>query len=104
MKVAGSESFCFQVTFDPALPLFVDHFPGAPLVPAFLQIQHVGECVAGCFGIEPTRIKVRSAKFLQPLQPGVTAQLVIEPRGASGGAFALSVLGVVITQGELTVS
>jgi 3-hydroxymyristoyl/3-hydroxydecanoyl-(acyl carrier protein) dehydratase len=104
VKGAGSESLCFQVTFDPALPLFVDHFPGAPLVPAFLQIQRVGACMVECLGIEPTRIKVRSAKFLQPLQPGVTAQLVIEPRGTSGGAFALSVSGVVVTQGELTVS
>lgn len=104
MGVASRKTLRVDLTFDPGLPLFADHFPGQPLVPAFLQMHRVGECVAGWLGVEPGRIKVRTAKFLRPLEPGVAVALVVEPRGDMGGVFALSVSGEIVTQGELTLA
>lgn len=62
-------------TFPRSDELFVDHFPGFPIVPGVLQIemiaQLIGRCVAmAATGILPVLGSVKGAKFYRNITPG----------------------------------
>ena len=68
-------------SFEPALPLFRDHFPGVPLVPGVLLIEAMGQA-AGWALLARLRFErlvllaeVERATFRRPVRPGVGLQL-----------------------------
>jgi 3-hydroxyacyl-[acyl-carrier-protein] dehydratase len=55
--------------------LFMDHFPGMPLVPGVLQIEMIAQLGGKCISLaEPTKLpvlgNVKNARFLRPIAPG----------------------------------
>lgn len=71
--------------FAPDFPGFGGHFPGAPILPAVVQIQAVVALASETAG-EPLRLAaVESAKFLSPVRPGETVVASVR-RCESGGA------------------
>lgn len=99
--ISHSDSFTLSWVFDPALPLFADHFPGNPIVPAFHQLARITEAASLWLGIEPARIRMRGVKFLRPIEPGVLVDLLFSSRSSLiGGAFSLTSGGEIATQGE----
>jgi 3-hydroxymyristoyl/3-hydroxydecanoyl-(acyl carrier protein) dehydratase len=64
------------VSFDGNHPVFSDHFPGMPLVPAFMQLACVRRHAALLLGQPPNRVVVRSVKFLRPLVPDRSLKLL----------------------------
>ena len=70
---------------DPEDPIFLGHFPGAPVFPAALQIEAIGQACLCLWSLaenngEPTRLglrvtKVEQAQFMSPVMPGQTMQL-----------------------------
>lgn len=69
-------SDAFTIAHDhPSLP---GHFPGRPIVPGVVVLDRVIAAIEAAHGnIGPLRLP--QAKFLQPLLPGETARIDIEP-------------------------
>lgn len=56
-------------------PLFMDHFPGLPIVPGVIQIEMIaqvgGKCLRACLTDKlPVLGTVKSAKFIRSIEPG----------------------------------
>lgn len=66
----------FAVPHDhPALP---GHFPGRPIVPGVLVLDHVLDAVEAAHGPLRGGLRLPQVKFLQPLLPGETACIALE--------------------------
>ena len=66
--------------FDPGEELFLDHFPGYPIVPGVLQIEMIAQLAGKCValsrpGILPVLGTVKGAKFYAQIKPGETCQI-----------------------------
>ncbi len=60
-----SRPYCFA----PGFAGFDGHFPGAPILPAVVQIQTVVAMAGGHAGVPLRLSSVESAKFLSPIRP-----------------------------------
>jgi 3-hydroxymyristoyl/3-hydroxydecanoyl-(acyl carrier protein) dehydratase len=70
---------------DPSDPIFRGHFPGAPVFPAALQIEAIGQACLCLWSLavnggQPTHLglrvtRVEQAQFLSPVLPDQTMQL-----------------------------
>jgi 3-hydroxyacyl-[acyl-carrier-protein] dehydratase len=66
----------FAVPHDhPALP---GHFPGRPIVPGVLVLDHVLDAIEATCGPLRGGLRLPQVKFLQPLLPGETACIALE--------------------------
>jgi len=97
----------FTVPADhPSLP---GHFPGRPLVPGVLLLDHVLAAIEaqdpalGALG--PLRLP--QVKFLQPLLPGEEARVEVEPAGEPGAGprwrFRVWREDVLLASGEMVI-
>lgn len=71
----------FRIAVDhPALP---GHFPGRPIVPGVVILDHVQQAIEREHGAFAAPIKLAQVKFVQPLLPEQAAEIAIEaaPRG-----------------------
>jgi 3-hydroxyacyl-[acyl-carrier-protein] dehydratase len=62
-------------TIDAAHPAFAGHFPGHPIAPGVLLLQHVAQALRASTGQRMSGVV--EAKFLQPLLPGETASVTL---------------------------
>ena len=102
---SASVSHAFVIPADhPCLP---GHFPGRPLVPGVVVLDHVLDAVlAAASGTAPSALRLPQVKFLQPLRPGEPARVELEPLPAAGdGAprwrFRVCRDAVLLASGEL---
>lgn len=66
----------FAVPHDhPALP---GHFPGRPIVPGVLVLDHVLAAIEAAQGPLQGGLRLPQVKFLQPLLPGQHARVVLD--------------------------
>ncbi|RZZ80899.1 hypothetical protein [Pseudoxanthomonas winnipegensis] len=66
----------FAVASDhPALP---GHFPGQPIVPGVVLLDHVLEAIAAAHGPLPGALRLPQVKFVQPLLPDQTARVELD--------------------------
>ena len=85
-----SRRFCFSCDFAG----FDGHFPGAPILPAVVQIQ-MAVAMAGAQSKTPLRlVAVESAKFLAPVQPGQEILVRLRPCEIGGKPMHDAVLTV----------
>ena len=83
---------------DPALPVFADHFPGEPLMPAVLLIEAAAQAAGALWASTladdaPKRFalaQVVQFKVLAPVQPGVTVETDVTLDQALGGLAQFS--------------
>lgn len=61
-------------------PCLPGHFPGRPLVPGVVVLERVLQALRAQYG-EPVGLRLPQVKFLQPLLPGETARIELEPIG-----------------------
>lgn len=59
-------------------PCLPGHFPGRPLVPGVVVLERVLQALRAQYG-EPLGLRLPQVKFLQPLLPGETARIELEP-------------------------
>lgn len=78
----------------PALP---GHFPGEPLVPGVLLLEHVALALRAWRGQRLSR--VLEAKFAAPLRPDQTAHLQLAAADASRVRFEIRRDGMVLARG-----
>lgn len=77
-----------SLVIDPDHPSLAGHFPGRPIVPGAVLLDHALAFAARTTG---RRIAgVRSAKFRSPLEPGVSCRLRLAER--SNGAIEVTCL------------
>ena len=81
------------VAFDPALPIFADHFPGRPIVPGTLlteaMAQTAGWLIAASidFAGWPLLVTIDRARFHRPVAPGVELMIDATIRSAREDAW-----------------
>ena len=77
--------------FAPDHPAFAGHFPGSPIVPGVVLLDAaVRAALEALRATAGTACQVNSAKFLSPVGPGETLDLIIEITPAGGAHFAIS--------------
>jgi 3-hydroxyacyl-[acyl-carrier-protein] dehydratase len=91
VRVEGAQRLHAEKTFAPAEELFLDHFPGRPLVPGTLLTEAIAQAggwllvIASGFRVWPILALVERAKFRRPVRPGDLLELEVwrEPTIAS---------------------
>jgi 3-hydroxymyristoyl/3-hydroxydecanoyl-(acyl carrier protein) dehydratase len=81
MNSWGSSESCATsliLAFDESDPVFRDHFPGVPLVPAFMQLAAIRQNAAVHCQCPPECVVLRAVKFLRPLAPHQRAILRLQ--------------------------
>ena len=90
----------FAVPHDhPALP---GHFPGRPVVPGVVVLERVLEAIEAVHGPFDA-LRLPQVKFVQPLLPGETAEVVLEAVEGDVPRWRFRVLreGATIASGEV---
>ena len=70
---------------DPGHPSLPGHFPGRPVVPGVLLLEHVVAAIEADAGPLPS-LQLPQVKFMRPLLPGEDARIELEARPAVGSA------------------
>ncbi len=65
---------------DAAHPCLAGHFPGNPVVPGVVVLDHVVAAVEAAHGATGA-LRMPQVKFLQPLLPGEVATVVLDGTG-----------------------
>ncbi len=63
---------------DAAHPIFAGHFPGEPIVPGVMLLEWVVREAAATLACAPERLRIREAKFFEPLKPAQQAELYFD--------------------------
>ena len=62
---------------DPSHPSLPGHFPGDPIVPGVVLLDHVVDAIEALHG-PLHRLRLPQVKFLQPLRPGQAARVELD--------------------------
>lgn len=91
-----------ELRIEPDHPCLAGHFPGRPLVPAVVILQRAMAELTQAFPDCRTR-GIPQAKFLSPLAPGESAQLLLERSAPGTVRFACTVGERTIATGRFDV-
>ena len=86
-------------TVDAGHPAFAGHFPGHPIAPGVLLLQHVAAALRAIAGERMTG--VQEAKFIQPLLPGESASVALTG-GEGRWKFTVARGNDVLVRGSIT--
>jgi 3-hydroxyacyl-[acyl-carrier-protein] dehydratase len=81
-------------------PSLAGHFPGNPVVPGVVVLDHVLDAVEAWLGELPAELRLPQVKFMQPLLPDQAAEIELR-RDGSRLRFAVRRDGALIASGEL---
>jgi 3-hydroxymyristoyl/3-hydroxydecanoyl-(acyl carrier protein) dehydratase len=81
-------------------PALAGHFPGNPIVPGVLILEHVLSVIEMHRGRDAARTHLRQVKFLSPLRPDQAASITVEPQGGRY-TFSVSSNGALIATGMI---
>jgi 3-hydroxymyristoyl/3-hydroxydecanoyl-(acyl carrier protein) dehydratase len=94
-----TEPHATSFTIGPDHPALPGHFPGRPIVPGVVLLDHVATVARAAFGLGPP-LGLPRAKFAAPVLPGQRVDVVLTRPGAGRIAFACSVAGQPVAAGE----
>jgi 3-hydroxyacyl-[acyl-carrier-protein] dehydratase len=95
-----SDTFLQPLSIAATHPSLAGHFPGNPVVPGVVVLDHVLDAVEAWLGELPAELHLPQVKFLQPLLPGELAEITLQRSGARL-RFKVTRDGGVIASGEL---
>lgn len=84
---------------DHAHPALPGHFPGNPIVPGVVLLEHVVEAIEAAHGPLQS-LRLPQVKFLQPLLPGEAARVELDG-AAPRWRFRVLRGGAVLASGEV---
>jgi 3-hydroxymyristoyl/3-hydroxydecanoyl-(acyl carrier protein) dehydratase len=92
-------------------PYFAGHFPGDPLVPGVVVLEHVIDAISRRVGVKPstsgvsTRVRrIDGVKFLAPLRPGDELDIELERLEAGTVRFICRCANRLIATGTIQAS
>lgn len=88
-----------KFTISPDHPSLPGHFPGRPVVPGMVVLEHVLEAIETAHG-PLGALRLPQVKFVQPLLPGETATVLLEG-DAPRWRFRVLRDGVLLASGEV---
>ncbi|BDG70576.1 hypothetical protein [Roseomonas fluvialis] len=95
---APDSAAVFVVPADhPCLP---GHFPGAPVVPGVVLLDHVATAARATYGLGPLQGLPR-AKFAAPVLPGQAVRIAFAPRDVQRVGFSCFVEDRLVATGEM---
>jgi 3-hydroxymyristoyl/3-hydroxydecanoyl-(acyl carrier protein) dehydratase len=83
-------------------PAFAGHFPGKPLLPGAALLDEALHEIAIARQIDLTRWQLSSAKFLQPVLPGIVLNLEHSAPHEGSLRFVIRAAGTIVASGSLT--
>lgn len=90
-----------RFTVPPDHPCLPGHFPGRPLVPGVVILEHVLAAIEATHGALPA-LRLPQVKFMQPLLPGEVADIALEPvDGAPRWRFRVRRGDTLLASGEI---
>jgi 3-hydroxyacyl-[acyl-carrier-protein] dehydratase len=92
-------SFSFVIKSDH--PALAGHFPGRPVVPGVILLDHVAAAAKDAFGLGAPDGLPR-VKFAAPVLPGEDVRIAMKRRGAARVIFTLRVGERVVATGDMT--
>lgn len=92
-----------QFTIEHDHPALEGHFPGNPVVPGVVLLDHAMAILESVHGDLVTPIEFRRVKFLRPVLPGQAVRVSSEQAGTRV-AFVCEVDGEVVIDGQLECS
>lgn len=95
---AAPDSYTQMLCVDAAHPCLPGHFPGQPLVPGVVLLEHVAQALRAWRGQRLAR--VLEVKFVAPLKPGETAQVQLQG-SASPWQFRICRDDTVLARGRI---
>ncbi len=84
-------------------PCLPGHFPGRPLVPGVVILDHVVAAIEAAHG-QVGALRLPQVKFVQPLAPDQVAEIVLEAAPAGAGTrwrFRVEREGVLLAGGDV---
>jgi 3-hydroxymyristoyl/3-hydroxydecanoyl-(acyl carrier protein) dehydratase len=88
----------FSIAHDhPCLP---GHFPGRPVVPGVVVLEHVVAAIESEYGAAGP-LRLPQVKFLRPLLPGQVAEVEVTPASAGRWRFRVRHAGDLVASGEV---
>lgn len=91
-----------QFAVPPAHPSLPGHFPGQPVVPGVVVLDHVLEAIEALHG-PLGALRLPQVKFVQPLLPGQVADIALEG-DAPRWRFRVTRNGDAIASGEVALA
>ncbi|MFP7723406.1 hypothetical protein [Lysobacter sp. A3-1-A15] len=89
-----------RFTIEPDHPCLPGHFPGRPVVPGVVVLDRVVEAIEAAHGaLGPLRLP--QVKFVQPLLPGETADIELEPAAPGRWRFRVRRGDTLLASGEV---
>jgi acyl-coenzyme A synthetase/AMP-(fatty) acid ligase len=76
-------------TIDAAHPALAGHFPGRPIVPGVVLLDHALDAIGNALGTSFDACRIESAKFLSPASPGEMLDVAFE--SAASGAIRFTI-------------
>ena len=90
---------------DAAHPSLTGHFPGRPVVPGVVLLDRVLDATQRLPGLRTDVLRLPQVKFLQPLLPQQTAEIVLEQTASDASntriRFRIEREGSLLVSGEL---
>lgn len=81
-------------------PCLPGHFPGAPVVPGVVLMDHVAAAARATFGVGAL-LGVPRVKFAAPVLPGQAVRIAFVPRDAQRIGFSCFVADRLVAAGEM---
>lgn len=83
-------------------PAFAGHFPGRPIVPGVVLLDHAIQAVAQALGAPVAA--VGNVKFLSPVGPGAELEFSWQAGAGRAVRFDIASAGVAVATGSLTLA
>jgi 3-hydroxymyristoyl/3-hydroxydecanoyl-(acyl carrier protein) dehydratase len=90
-----------QIVFAEDHPAFAGHFPGRPIVPGVLLLAEALERLSQAAATPLRCVRINSAKFLRPVQPGELLEVELRPRDARHSQLTLTAAGTLVAEARL---
>lgn len=78
------------------------HFPGNPIIPGALLLAEVLRCIERSEGADYSSCNVKAAKFLHPVRPGDTVEVVYTFSAQGTIEFQCEVAGTKVLSGAVS--
>lgn len=90
-----------RFTVPPEHPALAGHFPGRPIVPGVVLLDHALDAIGSAIGQRLDACRIESAKFLSPAEPGEPLDIAFETAASGAIRFTIRAGARAVASGAL---